>query len=165
MVLNLEVQKKAQKELDDVLGDRLLTLEDRANLPYIEAFCTESQRCQPAMPFEFAHATFEGDMYEEFFIPKGSVVIGVTQEILRDRKQYGTDAEQFVLDRFLERGSKHSLAQWGYRRRMCPGRHLASRTNFLVVAAILKLFNAMPATDEMGKDILTPREYVGLGVA
>ncbi|KIJ54013.1 hypothetical protein M422DRAFT_775270 [Sphaerobolus stellatus SS14] len=166
MVLNLEAQKKAQKELDDVLGDRLPTLEDRANLPYIEAFCADSQRCQPAMPFGFAHATFEDDGYEEFFMPKGSVIIGVTQEIFRDRKQYGTDAEQFVLDRFLERGSKHSLAQWGYgrRQRMCPGRHLASGTNFLAVATILKLFDVMPATDEMGKGILIPREYVGLGV-
>ncbi|KIJ48507.1 hypothetical protein M422DRAFT_247854 [Sphaerobolus stellatus SS14] len=164
MMLNPEAQKKAQEELDNVLGDRLPTLEDRPNLPYIEAFCTESQRCQPVLPFGIAHATFDDDVYNDFFIPKGSVVIGVTQDILRDRKHYGQDAEDFVPERFSERGIQHPLAQWGYGRRMCPGRHLASGSNFLAVATILKLFDVIPAKDDKGNDIPISREYVGLGI-
>ncbi|KIJ54011.1 hypothetical protein M422DRAFT_221569 [Sphaerobolus stellatus SS14] len=128
MVLNPEAQKKAQEELDNVLGDCLPTLEDRPNLPYIEAFCTESQRCQPVLPFGAAHATFDDDVYNDFFIPKGSVVIGVTQGILRDSKYYSTDKEDFVPEPFLNTGLKHPSAwQWGYgRSRICPGRYLAN---------------------------------------
>jgi Cytochrome P450 len=46
MVLNPEVQLKAQNELDSIIGfDRLPTLEDRPSLPYIERVMQETFRC------------------------------------------------------------------------------------------------------------------------
>lgn len=45
MLLNPGSQRRGQDELDRVVGkDNLPTLEDRPNLPYIEAICKESLR-------------------------------------------------------------------------------------------------------------------------
>jgi cytochrome P450 len=50
MALYPEVQKKAQAELDQVLGGRLPEFNDRPNLPYINAILKECIRWQPAAP-------------------------------------------------------------------------------------------------------------------
>lgn len=45
------VQKRAQAELDDVIGrDRLPTFDDKARLPYIEALCKELLRWKMVTP-------------------------------------------------------------------------------------------------------------------
>ena len=45
MILFPEVQKKAQAELDDIIGsERLPTLSDRQSLPYLEALVKEIHR-------------------------------------------------------------------------------------------------------------------------
>lgn len=45
MVLFPEVQRRAQKELDHVIGfDRLPTLDDLDSLPYVDALCKETVR-------------------------------------------------------------------------------------------------------------------------
>jgi len=51
MLLHLEVQKKAQKEMDQELGrDGLPTFTDRERLPYMDAVWRESVRITPASP-------------------------------------------------------------------------------------------------------------------
>lgn len=51
MVLYPEVQRKAQQELDAVVGnDRLPTFEDRDRLPYICALVSEVYRWMPVVP-------------------------------------------------------------------------------------------------------------------
>ena len=51
MTLYPEVQKKAQAEIDEVIGpDRLPTLDDWESLPYVAALCTEVFRWHPIAP-------------------------------------------------------------------------------------------------------------------
>lgn len=51
MTVYPDVQKRAQQEIDTVIGhDRLPTLEDRDRLPYLRALCTEVLRWMPAAP-------------------------------------------------------------------------------------------------------------------
>jgi hypothetical protein len=51
MMLYPEVQKRAQAELDSVIGpDRLATLDDQDNLPYITAIVKETLRWSPVAP-------------------------------------------------------------------------------------------------------------------
>lgn len=48
MTLHPEWQCKAQKEIDEVIGnDRLPTLADRENLPYVDALMKEVLRFKP----------------------------------------------------------------------------------------------------------------------
>ena len=51
LVLYPEVQRRAQAELDAVIGrDRLPTFDDRLRLPYIEALCKELMRWKMVTP-------------------------------------------------------------------------------------------------------------------
>lgn len=48
MTLHSDLQRKAQKEIDEVVGhDRLPTLEDREKLPYVNALVKEILRFNP----------------------------------------------------------------------------------------------------------------------
>lgn len=54
MVMNPEVVKKAQEEIDRVVGhDRLPSFSDRPNLPYVEAVCKEVLRSVLVLPFTY----------------------------------------------------------------------------------------------------------------
>ena len=76
MLLNPEVQAKAQDELDRVIGpNRLPEFSDRPDLPYIRAICKEIQRWQPAVPLGVPHSNIRDDEYRGMLIPKGSTII------------------------------------------------------------------------------------------
>jgi cytochrome P450 len=76
LVFHPEVLKKAQKEIDDVVGsDRLPRFEDREELPYLDYLLTEALRFYPVVPPGLPHLSTEDDVYEGMFIPKGSLVL------------------------------------------------------------------------------------------
>jgi cytochrome P450 len=72
MALNPEVVRKAQNEIDTVVGlDCLPGFEHRSALPYCEAVVREVLRWRPIVPLGVPHATTQDDIYEGCFIPKG----------------------------------------------------------------------------------------------
>jgi cytochrome P450 len=76
MALFSDAQKKAQDELDRVVGkERLPTWDDEKNLPYLRGLIKEILRWRPVNKFGMTHATSEDDSYEGHFIPKGSVAV------------------------------------------------------------------------------------------
>ncbi len=76
MSINPRVMKKAQEEIDTVVGeDRLPTWEDEPNLPYLRAIIKELLRMRPPNKFGMQHYTTEDDWYNGFFIPKETVVV------------------------------------------------------------------------------------------
>lgn len=71
------VQKKAQEEIDRVVGpNRLPTYADRENLPYINAMVKEVLRWHPVAPMGLPHTSTEDDECEGYLIPKGSMLFG-----------------------------------------------------------------------------------------
>ncbi|KAF7799349.1 hypothetical protein EIP86_010581 [Pleurotus ostreatoroseus] len=76
MALHPEYQKRAQEEIDRVVGeDRLPTISDRIQLPYVNAVIKETMRWHPALPLSIARCTTKDDVYEGYFIPKGTIVV------------------------------------------------------------------------------------------
>lgn len=76
MTMHPEIQKKAQEELDRIIGpDRLPTWEDRDQLPYIDAILKETLRWNTATPLGVPHAVIQDDVYEGMLIPGGATVI------------------------------------------------------------------------------------------
>lgn len=60
MIAYPEVQKKAQEELDAVVGrDRMPTFADRDSLPYINACVREALRWRALTPMGAPHETVE----------------------------------------------------------------------------------------------------------
>lgn len=76
MTLYPEVQKKAQAELDAVVGPhRLPDFDDRNELVYVNAVIKETLRWMNVLPFAIPHVTVEDDEYRGYFIPAGTVLI------------------------------------------------------------------------------------------
>jgi cytochrome P450 len=75
MTLFPEAQKKAQAEIEAVIGShRLPTLADRPNLPYMNALHSEVLRWAPIAPLGLPHRVTQDDVYNEYVIPAGSIV-------------------------------------------------------------------------------------------
>ncbi|KAI0643177.1 cytochrome P450 [Trametes meyenii] len=152
-----EVQKKAQAELDAVVGrDRLPDYTDRDNLVYVNAVIRECVRWHVVVPLGIPHRTLEDDMFEDYFIPAGTMIIANTWAILHDPELY-SHPEVFNPERFIRDGKidltvpdPYSFA-FGYGRRVCPGRHFADDILYLAMASILHVFNIEPPLDEGGR--------------
>lgn len=78
MTLYPQIQRSAQRELDEVVGSgRLPEFSDRDSLPYITAIIKECSRWQPVAPLGLPHKNTAEHIYkDQYFIPKGSLVIG-----------------------------------------------------------------------------------------
>lgn len=75
MVLHPNIQRKAQGEIDRVVGtDRLPSLDDRDKMPFIAHVMWESLRWNPVAPLALSHATVQDDIYEGYWIPKGTTI-------------------------------------------------------------------------------------------
>ncbi|KAH9975189.1 cytochrome P450, partial [Russula compacta] len=141
MLLYPDIQKKAQHELDSVIGrERLPTFEDRPRLPFIDAVCKEVLRWRPVTPLAVPHASTKDDIYGGFFIPKGAVVIGNTWAILHDPSLY-PEPDIFRPERFLNpdgslRDDPVLTSAFGFGKRICPGRHFVDATLFISVASL-----------------------------
>lgn len=76
MLLNPEVQAKAQEELDRVVGrGRLPDFADEENLPYIHAICLEVLRWHPVAPLGVPHGLMADDDYCGMQLPKGCTIL------------------------------------------------------------------------------------------
>ncbi|KIJ28827.1 hypothetical protein M422DRAFT_37205 [Sphaerobolus stellatus SS14] len=161
MALYPEVQKKAQKEIDNVLGGlRLVEFEDEPELPYISAMVKETLRWHPLLPQGVAHAALEEDVVGEYFIPKGSIVIGNSWRLLHNEEDFGSNTDKFIPERFLDKSATRvpeNTGSFGYGRRICPGRHMAQNLLFIEIASMLQTFDISGPRDVNGKEL--PVEY------
>ncbi|KAF5315445.1 hypothetical protein D9619_007174 [Psilocybe cf. subviscida] len=163
MAVTPEVQKKAQQEIDRVVGrERLPTFQDWESLPYTEAVMREILRWKPVLPLGVPHRLTEDDMYKGYLIPKGALILTNVWAITRDEGRY-KDAEMFNPDRFLDEHSKLNDDEcdftFGFGRRICPGRHMARATLWLSMATTLWAFNIGKAKDASGNEIPISGEY------
>ena len=76
LALHPKVQKKAQTELDSVIGrDRLPDLTDRDDLVYVQAVIMESLRWYNVTPLGIPHRTIKDDEIRGYFVPAGTTLI------------------------------------------------------------------------------------------
>lgn len=90
MVLNANVQRKAQAEIDRVVGSqRLPDFDDQTSLPYIEAVIRETLRLYPVLPqgsfasdqplteldLGMPHRAMIDSTYQGMHIPRGTTVL------------------------------------------------------------------------------------------
>lgn len=79
MALFPQVQKKAQEELDRVIGpNRLPEIGDINQIPYIRALIMETLRWLPVTPFGIPHTVIADDTYKGYHIPKGTMFLPVS---------------------------------------------------------------------------------------
>ncbi|KAK2466588.1 hypothetical protein APHAL10511_001450 [Amanita phalloides] len=164
MTLYPDVERKAQQEIDDIVGQhRLPCLADRDKLHYLNAVHKEVLRWQSIGPMGIPHYTCEDDIYKGYFIPKGSIVLSNIWNIAHDENNY-KDPMVFNPDRFIAREGltpeldPHDFV-FGFGRRRCPGDSLADANTFIVMAMTLSVFNIQKAKDANGHEITPKIEY------
>jgi Cytochrome P450 len=165
MIMFPNVQKKAQEELDHVVGlSRLPNFADRDSLPYINSIVSEAQRWHPIVPMGFPHVSDEEDCIAGYRIPKGALLLPAIWWFTRDPEVYH-DAETFKPERYSEpyREPLPTDVTFGFGRRICPGRYLADASMFLTFAQSLAVFNIEKAVDGDGQ-IIDPKHGFKPGI-
>jgi cytochrome P450 len=167
MLVFPEVQKRAQEEIDRVVGpNRLPTMDDEMDLQYIRGIVKETLRWFPttilgAVP----HAVTRDDEYMGYLIPKGAGVLNNVYTIHMDPARHPNPRQFDPLrykDDFLTAadsaanpdGTKRDHFTFGAGRRICQGMHVADRSLFLGVSRMLWGFNIRPVKNEAGEDII-----------
>lgn len=121
LVTNPEVQKKAQAEIDAVIGeDRVPSWEDYDRLPYVATVVKEAMRWRPVAPLSVPHALSEGkfctSLFRVFlirlinidewvdgkFLPKGTVCLINVWGLHHDESKY-PDSDSFNPDHYKGR--------------------------------------------------------------
>uniref|UniRef100_A0A0W0G6X5 Putative cytochrome P450 n=1 Tax=Moniliophthora roreri TaxID=221103 RepID=A0A0W0G6X5_MONRR len=177
MVLYPEVQKKAQAELDRVIGrDRLPSFQDEDNLPFTRAIVREVLRWRGVGPLGIPHKLNQDDVYDcgskTYYLPKDTIVIANAWAMNHDPDVWGPDADDFNPERHLDSSGQlkpalrdthdESHVTFGYGRRICVGRHVANASLFIQTACILWAFNFSPCNN--GEGVPDPDKFVDNGL-
>ncbi|KAG2147440.1 cytochrome P450 [Suillus bovinus] len=165
MVLYPDVQKRAQAEIDAIVGqDRFSAFEDREKLPYIGALMQELLRWAPVAPQGIPHHAMKEDVYEGYRIPKGTTVIANILSMSRDKTMY-PDPLEFRPERFLGPSPQLDPRKFifGFGRRRCPGSHFAEASLYINISCILAAFTIGMPLDARGKEITPPVEFENSG--
>ncbi|EKM48707.1 uncharacterized protein PHACADRAFT_108423 [Phanerochaete carnosa HHB-10118-sp] len=162
LLLHPEVQRKAQDELDGVLGGkRLPDFNDRESLPYLEAVIQETVRWHPNAQLGLPHSSTADDVYRGMYIPKDAIVLFNNAAMSMDDRVYSNPAE-FRPERFLSPEPERSPVNinFGWGRRICPGRYLGDASVWIAIASFLTAFEIVPAKDGKGQDIIPELDWL-----
>ncbi|KAI9447305.1 cytochrome P450 [Lactarius psammicola] len=163
MTMYPEAQKKAQEEIDAVVGNhRLPTIDDRDRLPYVNGLLKEVLRWGPATPLAGPHRLTRDDEQDGYFIPEGTVVIVNVWGLMRDESLYSNPLI-FNPERFVASETKSAEIDpricFGFGRRSCPGIRVAEGSLFLFFATTLATYQISKAVDESGAVLEPTAQY------
>ncbi|TDL20082.1 cytochrome P450 oxidoreductase OrdA-like protein [Rickenella mellea] len=172
MVLFPDIQARAQAEIDSVIGsssgdgpDWIPGLKDRENLVYVNAVAKEVLRWNPIVPMGLPHVNTEDDVYNGYFIPKGSILMANIWQMTHDPSVY-RDPFEFKPERYLGESPEPDshLFTFGFGRRICPGKELADTSLFLAICQTLAVFTITKPISPRTGEPYTPECHYQTGV-
>ncbi|CAL2273406.1 unnamed protein product [Prunus armeniaca] len=145
-----EMLKKAEEELDRVVGKKTLVQESHVpHLPYIRACAKEVMRLHPVGPFNLPHVSIADAEVAGYFIPKGSNVILSRLELGRNPRVW-EEPLRFNPERHLNRAVDQQVdleendlrfVSFSTGRRGCMGVGLGSTIVVMLLARLLQGFS------------------------
>ncbi|KAL3841848.1 hypothetical protein ACJMK2_019945 [Sinanodonta woodiana] len=156
MIQHPECQKKAQNEIDTVLGMNAPALEDFDKLPYLQATIMECLRYTSQTPLAIPHKCNTDVVIDGYLIKKDTVIIPNLWGIHHDDNTWG-DPWNYRPERFLDENGKlipedHSLYKafipFSIGPRRCPGEKFSRMRLFLCLTTLLQGFTFLPPEDE-----------------
>ncbi|KAL7278452.1 LOW QUALITY PROTEIN: hypothetical protein ACG7TL_007450 [Trametes sanguinea] len=134
MTRNPDVLRKAQEEIDSVVGhDRLPDFSDRGSLPYLDAMLEELYRAITRDTVAYPDP--------EQFRP---------ERFLHNAGKGGTDTDNIP---------RPSSYVFGFGRRICPGQALADPTLWLAMAQTIAAFDIRRPLDAEGNEVMPPAAF------
>ncbi|XP_004932789.1 probable cytochrome P450 303a1 [Bombyx mori] len=151
LVREQEVQRKAQEEIDRVVGkDRVPSVNDRPNMPYNEAIVHECVRHFMGRTFGVPHRALRDTTLAGCHIPEDTMVVSNYTNILLD-ENYFPEPYSFKPERFLVNG-RVSLPDhyfpFGLAKHRCMGDALAKCNIFVFTTTMLQRFSLVPVPGE-----------------
>ncbi|TKV98346.1 hypothetical protein SEVIR_9G554700v4 [Setaria viridis] len=163
VVLHRDVQAKAHRELDELVGRNTPVTESAApSLPYLQALLKEALRIHPPGPLlSWRHRAISDTYVDGHLVPAGTTAMVNQWAISRDPEVWDAPLE-FQPERFLPGGKAQDvsvlgadgrLVPFGSGRRSCPGKSLAMTTVTAWMATLLHEFEWLPTTDAAAVDM------------
>ncbi|XP_054974945.1 cytochrome P450 2C21-like isoform X1 [Sorex araneus] len=136
-----EVTAKAQKEIEHVIGKhRSPCMQDRSNMPYMDALVHEVQRVIDLAPTSFPYSVTRNIKFREYIFPKGTEIITSLSSVLHDGKEF-PNPEQFDPGHFLDESGNFKKSDYfmpfSTGKRVCVGEGLARMELFVFLSSIL----------------------------
>uniref|UniRef100_A0AC34FXQ3 Cytochrome P450 n=1 Tax=Panagrolaimus sp. ES5 TaxID=591445 RepID=A0AC34FXQ3_9BILA len=144
LMTNPESQTKLHNELSKVIGsDRIITLDDKNNLQYLNAVIAESQRLCNLLPHNIPHRLLKDVNFHGFTLPVDTIVVPQISQILYDDKIF-PEPQKFEPERFLDSEgrfqAKPELIPFGVGKRACLGESLARLELYLFTSNLFNHF-------------------------
>ncbi|XP_039763878.1 probable cytochrome P450 303a1 [Pararge aegeria] len=151
LVREQDVQKKAQEEIDRIVGkNRMPCLDDRPHMPYNEAIVQESIRHFMGRTFGVPHRALRNTTLAGYNIPKDTMVVSNFPNILMDPElfpePYGFKPERFIVDGKLS--LPDTFFPFGISKHRCMGDVLAKCNMFMFITTMLQRFTFLPCPGE-----------------
>ena len=143
---NPEIMKKAQQELDEVVGkDKIVEESHIPKLPYILAIMKETLRLHTVAPLLNPHRPSQTTVVSGFTIPKDSKIFINVWAIHRNPGVWENPLE-FDPSRFLDQsydfnGNDFNYIPFGSGRRICVGMAMGERVVLYNIATLLHSFD------------------------
>ncbi|MEO9062884.1 MAG: cytochrome P450 [Burkholderiaceae bacterium] len=145
LLKNPAVLMKAQKIVDDVLGDELPRIEHLAQLRYIEQLLMETLRLWPTAPAFAVKPSADTLLAGRYPLTARDTLLILQPMLHRDPAVWGDDAEAFDPDRFSQENAEklppNAWKPFGNGARACIGRPFAMQEAQLVMAMLLQRFD------------------------
>uniref|UniRef100_A0AC34FKM9 Cytochrome P450 n=1 Tax=Panagrolaimus sp. ES5 TaxID=591445 RepID=A0AC34FKM9_9BILA len=144
LMTNPEAQKRLHSELDKVIGsDRVITLDDKMNLPFVNAIVAETQRLCNLVPTNVPHRVTQDQNFHGFTIKEDTIAIPQISAVLYDSKFF-PEPHKFKPERFIDAAGKFQtkpeLIPFSLGKRACLGEGLARLELYLFAANLFNHF-------------------------
>ncbi|KAM9703187.1 cytochrome P450 2K1-like [Menidia menidia] len=164
-----KIQDRVQEELDRVVGDRVVRVSDRRNLPLTEAVVHETQRLASILPVSLPHKTSRDTTFHGHFISKGTTVYPLLTSVLHDPAEW-EKPHSFHPAHFLDKDGNFTkpdaFIPFSAGCRACVGESLARMELFIFFGSLLQRFRFSPPAGVSEEELdLTPFPGITLGPA
>ena len=168
---NPEIQKKAQEELEYVVGSGAqVRMSDRQDLPYVQALIMDLIRLSDIHPIGVMHSPSQDTKINDYTVPKGTFIIPNFHKVHRD-PEFWEKPEELYPEHWLDANgkfvSKHEgFLSFGTGKRKCPGHDIALIELFMFLSNLLQKFNFKLAPGDCGKVestagcVVSPKPYL-----
>ncbi|KAI1084616.1 cytochrome P450 [Whalleya microplaca] len=140
-----DAYRKAQEEVDTVIGKGPITIEHISKLPYIAAILRETLRVDSPITMFSVIPREDTLLAGQYHVSKDEAMALFVQKAHQDPAVYGDDAQEFKPERMLDEDfnklPKNAWKPFGNGLRGCIGRPFAWQEAILAMAMLLQNFN------------------------
>ncbi|KAL2869660.1 bifunctional cytochrome P450/NADPH--P450 reductase [Aspergillus lucknowensis] len=143
-----ETYRKAQQEVDEVVGQGIIEVSHLSKLPYISSVLRETLRLNATIPLFTVEAFEDTLLAGKYPVKAGETIVNLLAKSHLDPEVYGDDAHDFkperMSDELFNARQKRFPSSWkpfGNGMRACIGRPFAWQEALLVMAMLLQNFD------------------------